>query len=195
MLIDDRDRAFCSRQTQKYCRLRVEVIKQTRLLKEQFLKGAFSLGSSKTSWKSLLLIGRYGRPLLPKLSVEQLNSYFASNFQNVPEEVPIFPPELVSSPLSVSVDEVVTLLRKLKNKSPAPDGIPVWWFRDFANVLFPAVAFIFNWSLNIGRVPLCFKVANVTPVPKCSPATQPSSFRPISLLPIPKTINQTRLLT
>jgi hypothetical protein len=102
----------------------------------------------------------------------------------IPESISTFPPDLSSFPLCVSADEVCVLLRKLRNKSPGPDGNPVWLFRDFAQILSPAIAFLFNWSLNVGQVPLCFKIANVTPVPKCSPATQPSNFRPISLLPV-----------
>jgi hypothetical protein len=184
ILIDDRDRAFCRGQTQKYFRLRNEVMHHTQQLKELFLKGALSLNDSRSSWKSLKLIGRHSRPSYPENSVEQLNSHFVSNFQVTHESVPFVPSDLPSFPLTVSTNEVCALLKSLKNKSPGPDGIPVWLLRDFAYVLSPAITFLFNWSLETGQMPLCFKVANVTPVPKSSPAVEPANFRPISLLPI-----------
>ena len=56
--------------------------------------------------------------------------------------------------------------------------------RDFADVIAPSITFLFNWSLRIGHVPKCFKLANVSPIPKCSLPSSPSDFRPISLLPI-----------
>jgi len=183
ILIDDRDRAFSRSQSQKYLRLRAEVTRHTRQLKEQFLKSALSQ-DAKSRWRSLRLIGQYKKASFPKISAEQLNSHFLSNFQADKDDFPCLNPDLPSSPLTVSNEEVCGLLMMLKNKSPGVDGVPAWVLRDFSFVLTPAITFLFNWSLRIGRVPLCFKVANVTPVPKCSPALQPCSFRPISLLPV-----------
>ena len=46
------------------------------------------------------------------------------------------------------------------------------------------IIFVFNQSLREGRIPLCFKLSNVLPVPKCDNPKAISDFRPISLLPI-----------
>ncbi len=184
ILIDDRDRAHSRGQFQKYLRLRAEVARHTCQLKEQFLKSALATKDSRIGWRSLRVVGQYNKSPFPHVSVEQLNEHFVSNFQESTDNFPLVHDDLPSSPVRVSSDEVFSLLKQLKNKSPGPDGVPAWLLRDFAFFLSPAVAFLFNWSLRVGQVPHCFKVANVTPVPKCSPALQPSSFRPISLLPI-----------
>jgi hypothetical protein len=184
ILVDDRDRAFTCGQTHKYLRLRKEVVKHTRQLKERYLKSALASHDSGRSWNSLRLIGRFSKASSPKLPVESLNHEFVSNFHEDAVELPIPLSTLPSSPITVSCDEVLILLRKLKNKSSGPDGVPAWLFREFASVLSPAVTFIFNWSLRDCQVPFCFKVANITPVPKCSPAVRPPDFRPISLLPV-----------
>ena len=113
-----------------------------------------------------------------------MNTLFASSFQDVGDTLPLLISSLPSSPLTISSDEVLVSLKRLRNKSPGSDGLPAWLFRDFAEFLAPAVSFLFQWSLRDGKVPVCFKRANVTPVPKCSPAMNPSDYRPILLLPI-----------
>ena len=43
---------------------------------------------------------------------------------------------------------------------------------------------LFNMSLSLGCVPLQWKEARITPVPKVSKPTSPDHFRPISLLSV-----------
>ena len=116
--------------------------------------------------------------------VEMLNAYFCSNFQTDVDSLCVSDAELPSIPLSLSCDEVCMMLRRLKNKSPGPDCLPAWVLRDLADVLSSPITHLFNWSLRVGYVPESFKCANVTPIAKCSVPSQPSDFRPISLLPI-----------
>ena len=96
-------------------------------------------------------------------------------------------------PMQVSVLEVNELLRRLKKKSPGPDGLPVWVFKTFSVCLPPSSTFIFNRSLNEGHVPLCFKEDLITPVPKVVNPNSATQFRPISLLLISKVLENLSL--
>ena len=53
-----------------------------------------------------------------------------------------------------------------------------------AGVLAPHLAVIFWQLLRLGCFPVCFRVANVTPIPKCPPYSSASNYRPISVTPL-----------
>ena len=78
----------------------------------------------------------------------------------------------------------MNLFSRLRKKSPGPDGLSFWIFRDLGFSLAPAITYIFNRSLSESHVPLCFKEAILTPVPKTANSANVSEFRPISLFPI-----------
>ena len=66
-----------------------------------------------------------------------------------------------------------------------PDGISPWLLRENSASLSRPLASIFNASIQEGNIPSLWKSANVSPVPKSSPALDiDSDFRPISLTPI-----------
>ena len=70
-------------------------------------------------------------------------------------------------------------------KSPGPDGIPNWVWRDFAGVLGAPICAIWNNSIRTGYLPDIWKCANVAPLPKVTPPSQvQSDLRPVSLTPI-----------
>ena len=48
----------------------------------------------------------------------------------------------------------------------------------------PGVTKIFNLSLTTGRFPAAWKFARIVPIPKTGDLTNPSNYRPISILPI-----------
>ena len=62
--------------------------------------------------------------------------------------------------------------------------MPYWILRDCQASLAPALTNLFNRCLQECHVPLCLKVANVVPVPKCNNPANVTDFRPISLLPM-----------
>ncbi|EDO30652.1 predicted protein, partial [Nematostella vectensis] len=62
-----------------------------------------------------------------------------------------------------------------------PDQFPYWLWRDFSHHLAPVVTNIFNCSLQQQTVPMAWKLANISPIPKESPLTECSQLRPISL--------------
>ena len=53
-----------------------------------------------------------------------------------------------------------------------------------AEVLAPRIAVVFRRLLRLGSFPVCWRVANVTPIPKGPPSSSVSNYRPISLTPI-----------
>ncbi len=75
-------------------------------------------------------------------------------------------------------------LQKLRSKGTGPDGLPPWIFKKSATFLAQVVTKLFNRSLSSGVFPSCLKVANITPIPKCSNPKSVSDFRPISILPV-----------
>ena len=86
----------------------------------------------------------------------------------------------------ISIDEVEKALISVKSHSAAgPDEISPWFLRENSASLSRPLASIFNASIQEGIIPLLWKPANVSPVPKSSPALDiDSNFIPISLTPI-----------
>ena len=71
------------------------------------------------------------------------------------------------------------------SKSSGPDGIPVILFKKLSPELSPILSKLFSKCVDSGEFLTSWKIASVVPVPKkgCDSA-QPSSYRPIGLLPI-----------
>ena len=58
------------------------------------------------------------------------------------------------------------------------------FLKKTAVVLAPRLAVVFRRLLRLGSFPVCWRVANVTPIPKGPPSYSASNYRPISLTPI-----------
>ena len=90
-------------------------------------------------------------------------------------------PELSS--IQLSEIEVVGVLRNLNpRKASGPDNIPNRLLIELADVIAPSLCKMFNISLDLGVVPLKWKIANITPVFKREDLTLAMNYRPISLL-------------
>jgi hypothetical protein len=69
-------------------------------------------------------------------------------------------------------------------KSPGPDGIPNWFLRDFAFAISEPICHIFNSSISQGTMPTLWKKSYVVPIPKTRPPKSiQNDLRPISLTP------------
>lgn len=118
--------------------------------------------------------------------VNALNDYFASNFR-AEDRIVASMNELgcqnVLNDVLFSRELVLTYLNKLKNKtSCGPDEIPAIFLKKMAIFLAEPLSKIFNVSMFSGQVPLKWKDAIVTPVPKGSAAASDvRNYRPISL--------------
>ena len=65
-----------------------------------------------------------------------------------------------------------------------PLGIFPLFFKRTTDVLAPRLAVVFRRLLRLGSFPVRWRVANVFPIPKCSPSSSVANYRPITLPPI-----------
>jgi hypothetical protein len=89
------------------------------------------------------------------------------------------------SSLTLTEEEVRLALAKLNpSKAPGPDGIPTKILKDYSTELAPHLTAIYNTTLSTGTLPEEWKEANVVVIHKKGKKTDPSNYRPISLLPV-----------
>ena len=81
--------------------------------------------------------------------------------------------------------EVKRLLLDLDSYgSTDPLGMFPLLLKKTAEALASRLAVVFWQILCLGSFPVCWRVANVTPIPNCPPSSSASNYRPISLTPI-----------
>ncbi|KAL1122950.1 hypothetical protein AAG570_003275 [Ranatra chinensis] len=93
-------------------------------------------------------------------------------------------PNTISSPKHATPREIEKIIKKLKNnKSPGSDGIPNTVLKHFTRKALVKLTNITNAILKHAHYPTHWKTATVIALPKPGkPTTEPSSYRPISLL-------------
>ena len=62
------------------------------------------------------------------------------------------------------------------------------FLKETAEVLATPLTVVFLRLLRLGGFPVCWRLANVTPIPKGPPSSSASNYRPISLTPIPSKV-------
>lgn len=118
----------------------------------------------------------------PAAAVEQINNRFSSNFV----DKVTFPFLQLKSPVKPICNEyfVFNILTNLNvSKASGSDGIYPVLLRLSADVIARPLCHIFNLSFMNSLVPVMWKFAYVSPIPKCMPANI-DQLRPISLLPV-----------
>jgi len=92
----------------------------------------------------------------------------------------------MSSFCSVNVDDVITAISHLPDKSSAADPLPVSVMKMVAPELAPFLTELFNRSMSAGHFPATFKEAFITPAIKKPglDAMDAQSYRPISNLTV-----------
>ena len=186
-LINKRDRAFNEGKTLKYLRLRESVILHVQKLKKNFIKNAIDTRNSSTLWRSINCLLSRSKLSATSAEPQDLKNYFSSVFVT-PDDTSTIPgdvmaSDLPSSPLLVTLHDVHSTMRTLRKGSPGPDGIPFWIFKDYCDLLAPAVHHICKLSFSLCIFPDSLKTSFVVPIPKCVKPSL-SDFRPISLLPV-----------
>ena len=93
------------------------------------------------------------------------------------EDLPIF--------LEVTEERVQQALAKLNpNKASGPDNLPNWIFKEYSYILAFPIMKILNASYHEQILPITWKKADVSPLPKKKPVdTLEKDLRPISLTP------------
>lgn len=96
---------------------------------------------------------------------------------------------------------IAKIMSNLSNSySICPDGIPTAFYRNLSESLAEPLNYIFRLSWTTGLLPMEWKTAFVTPIPKKPNSDNPSDYRPISLTSTPirimeKIIKQTLVET
>ena len=123
--------------------------------------------------------------------IEQLNNHFSTVGQHSDFSAIDF--DFISKTLpnikntfffeESTAGEITQIINKLdSNKSNGPDEISVKFLKRNKFVLSPMISKLINESFNMGVYPTCLKTAKVIPLFKGGTQTNPSNFRPISLL-------------
>ena len=85
--------------------------------------------------------------------------------------------------LNFTPAEVENVLKSLKTgKAIGPDHINNRILKELSHPLSSPLCELFNFSVSSGKVPDIWKQANITPIFKRDDASDPSNYRPISLL-------------
>ena len=181
--------------------MRNRVISYLRRAKSNFFRN-INPGNAKKFWSAIKHLNKANNSI-PVLShgnvsarssqekAEMLNTFFSTCFnQAVP---PLLSDQSSPSGLSGTAcddllctpDEVHFYVSSLDpNKATGPDGISARMLRQTADSITTSVTELLNLSLRSGCVPKEWKKSNVVPIPKTSPPSTPSNYRPISLLRI-----------
>ena len=173
---------------------------QLRTAKADFFN-ANHCETSKDMWSK---IRRYGMASKPAKSAAELdsavadhfNEYFAGVGQRISDDLkreasadlPLRLPRVVSGAFRVqciTLSELSLALQRMSSsKAVGPDSVPLSLLRECFAVIGPHLLHVVNHSLASGRVPAVWKLATVVPLHKGGELTEPSNFRPISVLSV-----------
>lgn len=89
----------------------------------------------------------------------------------------------------IDMEEILITVNNLSTgKAAGPDGITVRLVKENIDILGPVLLRLFNHSLHTGIYPSTLKTAKVTPIFKEGDKSDPSNYRPISVLSVINTI-------
>lgn len=182
-----------------YKRYRNQLRSLTRKLRVDFENRLVSdlKKSSKPFWKycksrlkSHGKVGKLVKPdgrevLMPAEKAREFNEFFASVFTNEDLENLPTPAQVVEESLNfidVTQEKVKhKLIQMNSSKTPGPDGIHPMFMRETAEELSYPLYVLFKRSMELGKLPLDWKTANITPIYKKGSKTSTENYRPISL--------------
>ena len=93
--------------------------------------------------------------------------------------------DVIFTPWGITVTQVLSILKRVSpNKSAGIDGINARWPRLAALVITLSIARMLNYSFSTGTFRQHWKPTEVTPLFKKGDASNPSNYRPISVLTV-----------
>ena len=122
----------------------------------------------------------------PKGKADLLMTHFVSKLSRkqlqLDEDVDV-KPTLIN--IAFRSSEVEKLLNALDpHGGTDPIGMFPLFLKETSRVLAPKLSAVFRRLLRSGSFPVCWRVANITSIPKGSPSPNVSNYRPISITPI-----------
>lgn len=192
-LINQRWHAYRTRNFPLYNVLKTKVKTEILRAKQKWANKSYS--SSKSLWNVASEVrGTKTRtdlgPIVDSFSnisqaANHINDLFCSVFtsDNTDETIPHSNSVSDWCPL-LEPHEVCQLLQRLPCKATGSDLIPSRLYKEGALFLAAPLCHLINSSILSCYVPIKWKIANIRPIPKTSPACI-NALRPISLLPLP----------
>ena len=184
----------------KYKQLRNKVVYLLREGKKTFVQN-INPANPKQFWKivkvlkgknssSILVIKHNGKVLTSdQQKADVFNKFFHSCFNTAlpplcPNTTKLEPSDCPEN-LLCSEQEVMEIIASLNIfKASGPDQISVRMIKGTASSIAPVLAQFFNVSIKSGRIPSAWKASIIVPIPKGPSNTDPSNYRPISLLSV-----------
>ena len=122
----------------------------------------------------------------PKRMAELLSTQYESVFSKPAEDLSHhLGKRSVESRLDfirVTVADILSAIKAMKNgSSPGPDGIPVSFYKDYAEELAPSIAAIWRYSMLRGKQVEEPIFAIITPLHKGGPKCYAKNYRPVAL--------------
>jgi hypothetical protein len=130
----------------------------------------------------------------PQESLDKINAYFATIGKQLAENIPA--PNYMDAGVTLSpvtsfalmnTDslEVYSVLMSMKSDSaPGWDKIPTHFLKVACNQIIPIIVHLTNKCFESGVFPIALKQTIITPVHKSGDKTDPSNFRPISVISV-----------
>ena len=147
----------------------------------------FGSGDTRKLWANINTITQYkgGQRSADTDDVtlpDRLNEFY-SRFDRDNDTLPSpLPIDDTSTPIHVTEQDVCRVFGSLReDKAAGPDNIRPRLLKRCAIGLAPVFSYIFNWSLQICKVPMCYKLSNIIPVPKNNSPQILNDYRPVAL--------------
>lgn len=190
LLVSDKD-AF-NRARRDYAKAALQIIQgeEEKVLKDDNVSSLFKLVKKRTGLKRTIpplhVNGTSVTEGVEKANV--LNAAFSKNFIPDNGKFPtLFPyTDAVCESVDFLQAQVHSALSSLKNSNAVgPDGHSATFYKQIKQSISLPLTFIFSMSFESGRLPSCWKTANVVPIYKKGNAADPANYRPIALTAIP----------
>lgn len=150
--------------------------------------------SGKSHWQSINnLLGKSSKPHEHTIKPNTFAMHFANisthHNTNQPQMLPTFDSFLPAAPNinfnleACTINDIKLLLKNLNGShSCGWDGISNFMLKSAGSSIISPLVHLFNLCISTSRLPIEWKKAKVTPIFKKGDSSQPSNYRPISLL-------------